>query len=292
VLVSLVGANRSLKAETSDNWTGGFDYTPSYLDGLTLKFTAFGIGFDNRIVRPFASLSGAFNNPILARYITKSPTVAEIQEAIAGSNHFINASGGSYSDGTFGAGPVSGIYDDRYQNAQSQNASGFDLNIAYHFATTFGAFDFASSSSWLRLTQRTTALSPLTILSGTVFYPARFRSRDGVLWAEGETGFSAAAYVNYTAPEVDDFASAFGGSPSAVPIPVHSWTTADAQIGYEFSNDSFLHGLRAALSVTNLFDQDPPGISAAATNQGSIGFDPTNANGIGRFVSLNITKSW
>ncbi len=66
----------------------------------------------------------------------------------------------------------------------------------------------------------------------------------------------------------------------------------DAQVGYEFQNTRLLHGLRLALSATNLLDRGPPHIAATDTTAQQIAYDPTNANAIGRLVSLTVTKAW
>jgi iron complex outermembrane receptor protein len=52
-----------------------------------------------------------------------------------------------------------------------------------------------------------------------------------------------------------------------------------------------LSGVRVALSVTNLFDQAPPYVDYV-TPLSVIGFDSDNASAIGRFVALELTKTW
>ena len=63
----------------------------------------------------------------------------------------------------------------------------------------------------------------------------------------------------------------------------------DLQVAYQLGRDSgWLDGLRLALSAENVFDEDPPFISSPVT-QIVVGFDPTNASPIGRFLSLTAT---
>nr|WP_246371140.1 TonB-dependent receptor [Phenylobacterium haematophilum] len=49
-----------------------------------------------------------------------------------------------------------------------------------------------------------------------------------------------------------------------------------------------LDGLSVALNVQNLFDSDPPFYDGPT----GIGYDPANADPLGRFVSLQLTKRW
>jgi iron complex outermembrane receptor protein len=73
---------------------------------------------------------------------------------------------------------------------------------------------------------------------------------------------------------------------------VSSWTTVDLQVGYDLPVPRGpLHGTRLALSVTNLFDRDPPYVNNP-TSFSAIGYDSDNANPIGRLVAFQVIKSW
>ena len=54
------------------------------------------------------------------------------------------------------------------------------------------------------------------------------------------------------------------------------------------SNHRLTESLDLALSVRNLFDAEPPFYDAP---QG-IGYDPANADPLGRVISLQLTKRW
>src|SRR5690606_42102439 len=73
-----------------------------------------------------------------------------------------------------------------------------------------------------------------------------------------------------------------------------SYTTVDARFAYDFDHgdrSGFLGGVTLALSALNLFDQDPPNAIVVQTSR-DMGFDPTNANPMGRMVSIELTKRW
>jgi iron complex outermembrane recepter protein len=69
---------------------------------------------------------------------------------------------------------------------------------------------------------------------------------------------------------------------------VASWTTADFQLTYQ---PSFIDGLRIALTAINVFDKEPPFVSSPLA-QFNIGYDPTNSDPLGRFLTISFTKSW
>ena len=107
--------------------------------------------------------------------------------------------------------------------------------------------------------------------------------RNNVTWSNG-SGISATAFVNYTSGYTDD-----------VSVPerkIDSWTTVDLSLSYR-TDDRLrsigLSGTTFSLNVQNLFDNDPPFV-----NNGSafVGYDPANADPLGRFISFNIVKSW
>ena len=52
-----------------------------------------------------------------------------------------------------------------------------------------------------------------------------------------------------------------------------------------------LSGLRVALTVTNLFDRDPP-YAELRTVLSAIGYDGEKADPTGRRVALELVKSW
>jgi outer membrane receptor protein involved in Fe transport len=96
-------------------------------------------------------------------------------------------------------------------------------------------------------------------------------------------GFHTRLIINY----VDDYHNPFG----AVPGDVESWTTVDWAASYQLLGD-----LRVRLSAQNVLDEDPPFVSRSAVSNVAlnfpIGFDPANANALGRLVVLEVSKRW
>jgi iron complex outermembrane receptor protein len=119
-------------------------------------------------------------------------------------------------------------------------------------------------------------------LSGTVFNPPSLRSRAGVTLDSGR--HSGSLFVNYT-----------GASRNTASLPeqrVASWTALDGQIRYVFGETGFRSNTELALTVQNLMDRRPPFVNASELGSVSVGFDPTNASAVGRFLTCQVTMRW
>lgn len=277
--LELVGSNSSLRPETARSWTAGFDYSPSWISPLRVNLTYFNIDYQNRIASPTTTLTGVIGNPIYAPFVTLNPSPALQAALVARSSFFTNFTGATYDPAS-----VVAFFDDQMQNTAEQHASGFDLTGDYRVHSSFGDFDLTANAAWLKLTQALTPTSPETTLSGTIFNPPRFKARLGATWQRGP--WSAASFVNYVSTEIDN-------SNFEAPVNVASWTTVDAQLTYAVpSSRGFLHGIHISASVQNLFNRNPPPVSAVSTFIESLGYDSTNSSPLGRFGSLTLRKDW
>jgi outer membrane receptor protein involved in Fe transport len=72
---------------------------------------------------------------------------------------------------------------------------------------------------------------------------------------------------------------------------IDSWTTVDLNIGYGTGNRSseWISDLRMLLSVRNALDANPPAYEDGAWGYG---YDPANADPLGRVISLTVSKAW
>jgi iron complex outermembrane receptor protein len=71
---------------------------------------------------------------------------------------------------------------------------------------------------------------------------------------------------------------------------VKSFTTIDANIAYTFSDVGMLDDVQVFLDATNLLDEDPPQYNVFAiggnNGVGVAGYDPVNANPLGRVITV------
>ena len=119
----------------------------------------------------------------------------------------------------------------------------------------------------------------------TLFNPVDLRFIAGISLKRGE--FDASVLVNYIGPYEND-----ATDPST---KIDGWATVDIAINLKaselFGSNIVTNGLFLGIDVNNLFDEDPPLVEADGLVQ-PIGFDPVNANPLGRFLSFQLTKRW
>jgi len=270
------GGNRNLKPERANSWTVGSDWSPPQLRGLTTSVTYFHIDYRDRIVQPVNDLQTAVTDPIYAPFVTLNPTPATQAAALSSASAFYNLSSRPYNSSQ-----VVALIEDQYFNATSQKIQGVDVSLKQSLPLVIGKLDALANASWLKIVQQTLPGSAPLTLTGTLFNPPNFRARIGATWTL--RGFSATGFVNYISGETDT-----GVIPYAA---VSSWTTADLNIAYRFERSGARwSGLEAALSISNLFDQDPPVARGASALLPGINFDSTNASAVGRFVALTLRE--
>ncbi|WP_240633775.1 TonB-dependent receptor [Caulobacter flavus] len=266
------GGNPDLKPETAKSWTAGVTYTPQGAPDLTLGLNAYRTDFTNRVGSPVVlaqALTSAEYAPFRT-FVSPASNAADraLVQAIMADSH---ASGTSaYSVDTYGA-----VIDLRNVNTGSLVVQGMDATIAYGTTVRGDPLDLNGSLTWLQHYKRKlTPTSTEVELAGQAGYPADLRLRVSATWTHG------AAAVTVGLNHVGDTYADTGRR-------IHPWTTADLQArlrGRIFGVD----GLSVALTVQNLFDQDPPFYD----NPAGYGYDPANADPIGRIVSFQLTKAW
>jgi iron complex outermembrane receptor protein len=140
------------------------------------------------------------------------------------------------------------------------------------------AFNVIGTATWLYdYSQRITPASPSQQLVSTPDYPVDFRGRLTGVWSRGP--YSMAATLNYVGSYRDPVANR----------PIDAWTTADLSITWTPKIQTGpLAGLVTTAAVQNLFDQDPPFYDSP----NAVGYDPSNANPLGRVISIQLSKRW
>lgn len=280
----LVGTNPSLRPETSKSLSIGGEWTPAPVQGLRLRANYYRIVFSNRIALPSDDIV-VVGNPALASMVTLNPSLTNADALFAGANQVIDISGPGFTSGGATAADVVVIVDARYSNTAETRTSGLDLGLDYPFELGANKFRVElDANKVFRFDDRLIATSPVVHQLDTPFHPISWRARGGLSWIRGP--WSASLFVNYTA--------AYRDNRPGIDRRVSSFTTFDGGIAYslESSSTPLLRGLRVALHVNNLFDADPPrlGLEQGATR--GIGYDPVNATGRGRTVTLQLRKSF
>lgn len=276
VLIALLqGGNPTLTPETARSWSVGFDWEPHAVPGLRVSASWFDTDFTNRIDRPVVSaLATVLTDPAYSTFVdfvspaTKPADLAKVQALMAAPQ------GSSLS--AFPANTFAAIVDARYVNTGALHVSGLDAQAAY--GRDVGATHLQFDATGTYLDRYDVGLTPTSRLIGEVNvanFPVRFRGRATAAATRGP--FTGQLALNY----VDSYKGVLGQA-------IGSQLTTDLQLRYVAPKASRLSGLSATLSVRNLFDRKPPFYDSPF----DIAYDPANADPIGRFVSLQLAKTW
>jgi len=269
------GGNATVQPEHATSWTGGLDFTPAWLSGLTLGLTYFNTVFTDRI-QSTTITTNILTDPDYAAVVTHDPSAAQIAYVC---NH------STYIQGTAAAcmnSAPEAIVDLRVRNLATLETDGIDFNSRYEHPVPIGRIKLDLNGTWLlRYRQTETPDAPLTSLLNTQNEPINLRMRASAGWEFA--GFGALTAVN--------FANSYRDIGSTPPRRIDSWTTVDVQLRYDIPDDAsrWLQGTRIELNARNVFNVDPPFLNNQVVY---IGYDQENANPYGRVLSLELRKSW
>lgn len=267
------GKNADLREETATTWTWGTSITPPATPGLKLGLTYFDIELEDRI-QTIPSVVTFLEDPLFSDIVTRNPTSAE-RETVCSRGAFLGD-----PDDCRNA-PIAAIVDARIANTAMTRTSGVDMLGSYEMQSRFGAFTLRLNATYLLdFEEARLRTSPRVDLLDTQHNPIDLRVRGTLSWQH--LGFGAAAYVNY--------ADSYADTASEPNRTVGSWTTLDLQLSYDTRahDKSLLADMLFSLNVQNVFEEDPPFLN----NSNGVGYDEENADPLGRFVSLQIRKSW
>jgi len=278
-VLELIGTNPNLTPETSTQWTAGVDITPELIRPLLLRLSYYRIDYKDRISTP--------NIPVLdplgagsqyAPFIHLNPSISELDALSSSPYDFLNET--SFP----GFGPPAlpteavAVADDSLTNIAATFTDGLNMDVQYSgdaygyrvSAALNGAYVLAFRESPLPTAEAVEVLN-------TLFNPLKLRARGTI--GEGRGPESVHVSLNYS----NRYAN------------ISSWTTLDVVARYSFSGDAPLgpvaHGLEVSLACTNCTDRPPPRVTSLLDTLGR-GYDPTNANPLGRFLSVTLTKRW
>lgn len=275
--LAMLGGNPDLGPETADSWTFGVEVAPPTVPGLRLSLTGFETVFENRIDRPLVSAprSAILTDPTLAPFVRRiSPATNAADLALI--TALISSPLYQTSQGVFPATAFGAITRSGFVNTAGLTVRGLDLTGSYRRPAFGGDLTLSGNASWLLDYERaTTPTSPYQEIVGRVGFPAKFRSRVSTDWNRGAFGGGIA--WNHVS-----------GSHDNLGARLDSQNTFDLQARWRGPERGWAKGVVATLSVRNVFDAAPPFYD----NPLGFGFDATNADVIGRFVSLQLTRSW
>jgi outer membrane cobalamin receptor len=275
--LGVFGGNAHLKPEKARTWTAGLDFTPHAAPDFHASATYYNISFTDVIVDPEFSvdITNVLSDEALLgpSIIHRNPSPAHVQQLVD-SPGYVNP---------FGVDPatISAIFDSRVHNLSSMRTSGLDLDGSWSAQAALANIELGLNGTYiLRFdTQFTPSAATVSILN-TEYNPVDLRIRARAILRRG--GLTFASFINFT--------NSYREDDTATAPAISSWTTVDETVKYLFNSE---HGPLAdasvLLSVTNLFNTSPP---YAANPLFGINFDGANANALGRFISLQLSKRW
>lgn len=270
----LSGSPSVLEPERSRNFTAGVDYTPKFLDQLKLGVNYFNIDFSDQIAQPPFSVSALLLPSIYGSLITPvaddAAAQAYLNAELSQGAHFID----SLKTGATG---IRYLFSDQVRNISKTAQDGFDFRASY--VMSFGAGELTASLNGTILdtmqTQLASGSTPASILN-TLGNPIKYRVRGGVSWSDPTWQLSM----------FSNFEGRYRDTTTAPVSGIGSVTTVDFNARY---SPDIVPGLSLGFGVLNLFDTSPPHTGAL---QPGIFYDVANGDPLGRFVSLQIQKSW
>ena len=284
ILLFLQGSNPNVKPETSRNWTLGAAWSPQFAHGLKLTANYYSIRYSNRIAMP-TSVVTIVGNPAYNSIVQFNPDPTQLAAVMAGASFLDDFTGPGFTDGHATANDVYVVLDDRVTNTAFTATSGLDLGLRYAFSLGRNAFVAdANVTHIFKFEDQLRPDSPVIDELNHPFQSLRWRARGGINWSNG--GWAGSLFVNYASHYTDNRTTAL--------VPVRAYATVDANLSYAFPNAAprWLHGTRISLYAENLFDADPPHLAPDQGRTTGIGYDPVNASARGRFVAIQLRKSW
>lgn len=284
----VLGTAANLHEETSKNWTVGLDMSTEVAGG---RFTFNGTYYDTRFRDRIAQIDvpgGGFNifniylsspDQLPAGTVIENPSAAQVNEILTRSL----SQGGVFNNFGVPTSNVGLIAFIQTINVARTITRGIDVDLGFGFDPGIGPINLSLNGNYiLDFKSQSSTATPLFENVDLIFRPAEFRLRGGANWSRN--GWGANLYVNYTDSYKDDR--------PAVRVKIPSFTTVDLFLSYETGRGRGpLDGLRIDLGIDNLFNREPPFIGNDF-QFGILGYDPANADPVGRFVSLKVTKKW
>jgi len=270
---SVTGGDPSLQPETSETFSIGFIIQPErmipLLKGITLGVDWWKVSAENLIS---TRSSGAI---LLAEFNTYSADpaafLAQNPATRAQTTRVLREPNTTYTDVNGNTITSVGRVDQVlsvYENIESVDIEGFDIELAFRRDFDFGRLDFRNT--WVRLRDYDDG-SGYGV--GSWVLP-KWRFNGSYAWTKGDYGVTF--LVNYVGAYDEYYIDFFPGE------RVKAWTSYDLRLSY-----SGIANTKITLGIDNLFDKDP-----ARVISDSSGFEGYYQSMIGRFVWASVSKKF
>lgn len=293
-MLELTGTNSQLGPEEAETWSLGLDYQPSFAPSFKASLSYFEIKYEDRLDSPAFSFtereSALINESRFPGLVIRNPSAEQVAQFLGSITDLgltldanVTTPFDPNTQDLLTVFPNLVLFDDRADNIATETLRGVDLSIDGSRVTRIGTLSFGLNGTYtLEHERNVTPTSPVFSLINQVGKPMDFRLRASLGWTR--SAYGAYVQINY----LDDYANPI----STTHPTIDSWTTVDLTLRFDGSrvaDTGWLDGLSAALSVSNLLDTDPPDFYGSYYG---LRYDSTNADPLGRAVSLRLTKRW
>ena len=274
------GGNPALRAQTAKTWTIGADWDSEATNGWKAHLNYYAIDFTDRITNlQSAGYNVFYALPMASIYgpqiVRTNPSAALVQQLVS-SPGFVNFGATNLTD-------FAAVIDSRELNLSSVNTRGLDSAVSYRAAIGPVEIDPGLDLTYIwKLTNQFTAATPETSIVNTLYNPTRVKARGHLVLSDGAV--SLATFLNYVNSYTNNVTA-------GEPVPISSWTTFDVTASYACTTCSgFLRDFAVSAGVINLANRAPP--FAANANGYDINYDGANANPLGRYLFVQLSKHW
>jgi iron complex outermembrane receptor protein len=276
------GGSQSLRPERSRSLTAGIDWAPIGWPQFRGSMTYFNISYDDRI----QSLN--INATLLEEQLQGSALTFYDPSFIL---PFFKAPGFQQDGAGLGPSGVNAIIDNHLSNAETTVEQGIRIDGQYmHDGGGLGRWRLSFSGNYSRLdgTASEALLPQFAGVANTIAEPPRLRMRAGATWQ----------YRAVTADFKINHSGAYKNTLFSPREDIGSWTTEDLTFKANIPDhaNGFWHDFSLVLNVQNLADRRPPFVAIPAgdiaVGRSAVPFDGANASAVGRYVSLEVRKSW
>ena len=281
ILAFTGGGNPLLTEETARTWTGGIEWKPVFVEGLSLMASYYRIAYKDRVES--VPLFDPLFLPEFAEFWDVPPDLAEVQAFFAAAK---KNDGGFQNRLDFDPVPedIQVLANTGHQNLAERNVEGIDITASYDKSTRYGDFSAGLNLAYMfEFEVRPTSLADSVDQVGTAYRPIDLQLRGNVSWSRN--GFTTFLAVNHK----DSYQSV---PDSTAAVPIESWTTVDLALTYN-TEDRFSHrvldDVQLSFNVRNLLDEDPPFFFQPLDG---LNFDTANADPFGRFLSFAVSKQF
>ncbi|MBO9581714.1 MAG: TonB-dependent receptor [Sphingobium sp.] len=288
------GNSSGLRPESAKVWSLGLDYQPEFAPNLRLGMTYYNVDYKDRIeVLPNQALvlSSPTNRALYTDYFIVAPQPTTCVNGNYSTYNplylpFLNNPNTVFALQNAPDCTLTGIVNGGKANLGNVKQSGLDFTLNYKHDIGIGTLSFDGSfSKILNLQKSLTRTGPLFDALDTIGFQVSSRANAAIGLKSG--GFTGRLTMNYVGSYLNNATLTVNG----VKLPntqIPSWTTFDANIAYQFEEDSgVLNGLRAAIGLQNLTDKQPPIVLS-----GNNAVDTNNHNVWGRIWTFEVSKKF